>query len=655
MNSNRAPQAGDNRLTSERKALFSVGNQTLWRISVDESGLGNWIRPYIGSGLLGIRFGGLIVASWNEPPLKMYSKFIFDDARQLELPTWLHLDIRVGGLLYTPEQGRHSLTNTLDLLRGVVELEDDWEYLPGKTLHLSMRLALLRHRSHCGLLTLRIQGLGEPCRVEFGINGGHLGDLFDFRFEHGKRPCLLGHYTTRVQKREVTQGLCWKGTGAHLEGEMIEGGMAKLTLVSSSDILDITLGHSIHSEAQGPDCAERVQRDLADLLRAAPGDLFEQSASVWRELWKQGLAYEGADAKTTQMVIAHQFYLLGSVGEDALPLGALGLSKNEWHGTQLWDADFWIFRALLPLWPKLAEPILRYRFLCLEPALLHAAAHGWRGAWFPWMSAEDGADQTKPEYQKEIHLGVWIALSAWEYFQFTKDPHYLRKMAWPLIANIARFYCSRVTAEGGGRYRLKDVIGPDEALTEHWQGACDDHFTTVWGIKQVMRAALASAEILRQSPDEDWSKVEAGLRLPPADGEGIFPEYTGYAGDGIKQADLILSFYPLDYRAPEEVILKNVEYYSRKIMGYGPAMNSQIESCIFMRLGRKKEGIEHLFRTFREFVRGPHFIPFECRNNDNSFMLTGIAGTLQALIYGYYGATVAESSCVPKIGDCWEA
>jgi hypothetical protein len=277
MNSNSPSQACENSLTSERKALFSAGKQALWRISVDEFGLGNWIRPYIGSGLLGIRYGGLIAASWNEPPLKMYSKFIFDDARQLELPTWLHL------------------------------------------------------------------------------------------------------------------------------------------------------------------------------------------------------------------------------------------------------------------------------------------------------------------------------------------------------------------------------------------GTCDDHFTTVWGIKNVLRAALASMDILRQNPDEDWSKVEAGLCLPPADGEGIFPEYSGYAGAGIKQADLILSFYPLGYRAPEEVTLKNVEYYSRKIMGYGPVMNSQIESCILMRNGRKKEGIEHLFHTFREFVRGPHFIPFECRNNDNSFMLTGIAGTLQALIYGYYGATVEDSSCIPKIGDCWAA
>jgi len=47
------------------------------------------------------------------------------------------------------------------------------------------------------------------------------------------------------------------------------------------------------------------------------------------------------------MVLAHQFHLLCSLGDERVaPLGTVGLSMNNWGGSQLWDADFWNLRAI---------------------------------------------------------------------------------------------------------------------------------------------------------------------------------------------------------------------------------------------------------------------------------------------------------------------
>ncbi|WP_161950207.1 hypothetical protein [Pseudoclostridium thermosuccinogenes] len=67
------------------------------------------------------------------------------------------------------------------------------------------------------------------------------------------------------------------------------------------------------------------------------------------------------------------------------------MSKNEWGGCQLWDADFWLFRAILPLWPEFAKAILSFREKTLEKAKEHARVTGYKGAWYAWMTDEEGS------------------------------------------------------------------------------------------------------------------------------------------------------------------------------------------------------------------------------------------------------------------------
>lgn len=630
-------------------SAFDWANDGLWQIQIHESEAAGFRRPYVGTGLVGTRFAELVIAPWSEPPLSTVTTFIYDGGVQLVVPAWNHLDLVVGGVLYALEAGTHRFTQTLDMRTGEVRLTDDWEYRPGAMVQVAIHFMLLRHLPHTGLLRISVDGLQEPAEVGFGLNGAHLANQYSMHFEQ-QADRIFGHYQTVQQKREVAQGICYRGADA--SEVLIENNTAQAVVRSTGPRLELMIGHSIHSDAHGNHPERRVESDLALLLSTPKADLRAENADAWRELWGRALAFEHPDPALTQMVLAHQFYLLGSLGVEARPHSALGVSAVGWSGCQFWDADLWIFRGVLPLWPELAEPIVAYRHKFMGAAQENAAAAGYRGAWFPWMSSEE-FNLTSAEYRNEIHVGIWIALSAWEYFCATGDRVFLEKTAWPLVREVTEFFCSWAQQDAGGAFHIRNVIGPDEALTEMWHGTCDDHFTTVYGVKRLLEIAAACAnEIGAQSPGH-WAEIAERLYLPAADADGILPEFTGYDGKGIKQADLILSFYPLGYPLDRDSILRNLWYYHDKLMAYGPAMTTQIEACILLQAGLTEQGLAHLFDTMKEFVRGPHYLLYECRDNDNSVMLTAIGGELQALIYGYYGASIEDSSQVPRIGEAW--
>ncbi len=72
----------------------------------------------------------------------------------------------------------------------------------------------------------------------------------------------------------------------------------------------------------------------------------------------------------------------------------MGLSGLGYNGHVFWDTDLWMFPALLVLHPEMAKSMVEYRYQRLEPARKNAFAHGYKGAMFPWESADSGVEET---------------------------------------------------------------------------------------------------------------------------------------------------------------------------------------------------------------------------------------------------------------------
>ena len=640
--------------------------------TLENTSLTGYAAPYVGNGTLGTRLGILVLGTdprapeWfgagdhpqrpeippGDPdrPLGTFSSFV-RDGFQYALPSWNHLDLTVAGVPFTPASGTHRFRQTLDLRTGEAQLTDDWTYAPGRTASLAIRLLIPRTHPHGSLWELEVTSAADEIVARFGLRAAHLAkDLaMDYRAAEPNLILAAGH--TAKSRRPVVQGLAWQTDGRPLPAE-VGGAEARLAVASGNGRLHLTVFHALHGgldEAAGAEA--RVRRDLADLARAWPADIRPRNAALWQPLWASALSCADLDPADARLVLAQQFYLLASLTDTPYPFGALGVSGNNWRGSPLWDTERWIGAAVLPLWPQLARRFTAFRLSILPAARAFARQQGYAGAWFPWMHDEHGRNICPPEYLPETHINIWIAHFAWELWRQTADHAVLQDQAWPLLRDIAAFYASRCEKDADGTWHLRRVIGPDEAVCEVFHGTSDDNVLTNVGVRWLMHTACIAAKLVDQPADPLWRTLAENLTVLAPRADGVIPEHASYVDQGIKQADTILAFYPLDWPASPVVIRATIEFYRGKVLAYGPLMTAQIEATILMRLGDREDGLRRLFARYREYVRGPFLVPFECRNNDTAVMLTGIGGLLQALIFGWHGWRPGTAAKFPRLGD----
>ncbi len=89
------------------------------------------------------------------------------------------------------------------------------------------------------------------------------------------------------------------------------------------------------------------------------------------------------------------FYLLCSIREGTnFSIPPMGLSSSGYYGHIFWDADTWMFPAILLMHPEFAKSMVMFRYLTLEKSKEKAKANGYSGAMYPWESDELGYETT---------------------------------------------------------------------------------------------------------------------------------------------------------------------------------------------------------------------------------------------------------------------
>jgi len=190
---------------------------------------------------------------------------------------------------------------------------------------------------------------------------------------------------------------------------------------------------------------------------------FHQNA--WDDLWKSDIKIEGDD-QSQQDVHSMLYHLYSFVRSGtALSPSPMGLSGLGYNGHVFWDTELWMFPALLVMRPELARSMIEYRFQRLEAAKRNAFSKGFKGAMFPWESAETGVEET-PVWALsgpfEHHITADVAIAAWNYYQVTQDKQWLREKGWPILKETADFWTSRVERNSPGHYDIKNVVAADE-------------------------------------------------------------------------------------------------------------------------------------------------------------------------------------------------
>lgn len=380
--------------------------------------------------------------------------------------------------------------------------------------------------------------------------------------------------------------------------------------------------------------------------------LLQHHKEAWDQLWKSDIQIEG-DPQSQQDVHSMLYHLYSFVREGtAYSPSPMGLSGLGYNGHVFWDAELWMYPALLVMHPELAKSMIEYRVQHLEAAKRNAFANGFKGAMFPWESAESGVEET-PVWALsgpfEHHITADVAIAAWNYYLVTRDKQWLQEKGWPLLKATADFWASRVERNGPGKYEIKNVVAADE-----WAENVDNNAFTNAAAKANLQYATQAAKILGLQADPDWMNVAGNIPILKMD-DGVTKEHASYHGEGIKQADVNLLAYPLKQITDPAQIRKDLEYYGSRIPDEGtPAMTQAVFALLYSRLGDGEKAFKWFQDAYMPNLNPPFRVIAETKGGTNPYFATGAGGILQSVIMGFGGIDITNDglkqvkSALPK-------
>lgn len=379
---------------------------------------------------------------------------------------------------------------------------------------------------------------------------------------------------------------------------------------------------------------------------------------AWDVLWRRDIEIEG-DAEAQQVVRACLFYLLASTREDQfVGVPPMGLSSAAFNGHVFWDMDSWMLPALLPQRPEIARAMLEYRFRTLDGARANAKREGLPGAAYAWESARTGRETILGQvFEHGRHVSGDVALAMGQYYRATGDRAWLRTRAWPVLEATAENWAARAKPDGKGGFVIRGVTTPDENAGRVDHSAWTHHVARV----NLELAAQAASELGRPV-NPKWLKVARGLTLLRSP-DGMILSYAGFnEKKKSKQADALLLDHPGEANLSPAELGRLYDFYAPRVIANGPAMTDAIHAIIAARLDRPEEAMKRFRQSYQPFVRPPYHLFSEKRSRDNVCFLTGAAGVVEAVLYGFGGLRLESDPArphrpllTPHLPEAWTA
>lgn len=328
---------------------------------------------------------------------------------------------------------------------------------------------------------------------------------------------------------------------------------------------------------------------------------------------------------------------------------------REKYQAMFWDSDLWIFPALaftaplqagvIPntrlqfqrqaqqnylIWKELGSPIGKPEMQVgpvvrqLKPGEIdrNPPKPDTPMRW-PWESV-NGQETTKTisYYQEHISGSVCLGLSMASALGFVKEGD-----VKPVLMRTADYMIARSAKTQKGN-EIKGVTSPDESHIGD-----NDFYTN----------ALASWLV----------NVSGAPNLPvsyylPTDRKG-FLNYDNDEVRGYKQAAALLAVFPLQDKQTEEQANTMLNRFADKVTPNGPAMSKSLNALIEARFGDPEKAYERWQDSYKTYC-SPNFLNFaEKPVGHEDYFLTGAAGCLNAVIYGFAGFRIDASDPGKKL------
>ncbi|KAK8093932.1 glycoside hydrolase family 65 protein [Apiospora hydei] len=347
---------------------------------------------------------------------------------------------------------------------------------------------------------------------------------------------------------------------------------------------------------------------------------------------------------------------------NSLPVG--GLSSQAYGGKIFWDAEMFMAPPTQGTHPRLARQFAQYRINRASEAKKNTERHALKAGsmLYPWTGGRYGQcyNQTGPCIMYQYHLNADIALSLLMGKNTSGDGIWFEKSgAVDAIDGVATGLSETLAFRDDTKTWGIDIMTDAD---EYYMYVADGSFTSS-AISVILEAA---SNLRRQSGipvDDKWVKQLESMAIPTSD-DGVVLEFRNMPNSIIsKQADVILSHYPFDYRRNFSTEKRRLamDYYSVRQDPNGPAMtwglyaiaaNTLTDSgCAFWTF---------LVKSFQPYVRAPWYQfseqqvdrpsvkdPLTGQDINPAFpFLTGHGGLLQTFTAGFLGLKVTDTNLV---------
>ncbi|MFC1621747.1 glycoside hydrolase family 65 protein, partial [Candidatus Omnitrophota bacterium] len=283
--------------------------------------------------------------------------------------------------------------------------------------------------------------------------------------------------------------------------------------------------------------------------------ILREHISSWEKLWSvSDIKIKGApDIERALRFNIYHLLIVGREGSGETSIGAKTLTGEGYRGHIFWDAETFILPFFIYNRPKVARNMLLYRYNRLHIAKKIAESLGYKGAMFPWESADTGEEVTPAwarnfdgsiiqirTHEMEHHITADIAYAVYQYYTATNDERFMLKYGFEMIFETARFWASRVSYDSRqNKYEIKHVIGPDEFHEDvnnnvytNWMARFN--LLIAYGMCQKMKRLypnelnrLTKKIGLRQREVKDWKKIISGIVFHIKD-NGLIEQFDGY-------------------------------------------------------------------------------------------------------------------------------
>lgn len=340
-----------------------------------------------------------------------------------------------------------------------------------------------------------------------------------------------------------------------------------------------------------------------------------------------------------------------------------GLVAQTYGGKIFWDADLFVAPAIQGIHPRLARQFSLYRINRAAQARKNTERHGLKtgSMLYAWTSGRYGQcyNISAPCVLYQYHLNADIALSMTMGRNTSGDKDWFDQYgAADVVDGVATGLSDILRRRPTGVWGIDVMTDADE----YYMFVADGSFTAT-----AVSTALEFASELRRERgihvESDWLEKMEHMAIPTSE-DGVVLEFAGMENDVFpKQADLVLSFFPYDYRRNFSLEKHRLvmDYYSVRTDPHGPAMTWSLYAIAANSLATSGCAFwSYLVKSFQPYVRGPWY-QFSEQQDDNPGVLdpltgnaintafpflTGHGGLLQVLTNGFLGLRVTQRHLV---------